>query len=95
MPLSKDRQLFKGGGGKGEAIKVKSAKRKRGTLRSAKMIKDGMPKTAESCCKCMYNTTLCKAIKKSNKKQCNYCAVTNSRFCKLHISPKSRAGIAL
>lgn len=96
MPLRNNRKLFKGGGNEqGVVSAVKSAPRRRGTLRAAKMVKDGLPKTVESCCKCMYNTSRCAAIRKSNKKQCNYCAVPNSNFCGVHKTATSRAGIKL
>lgn len=96
MPLKQNRKLFKGGGNDNAVAKpVKSAKRKRGTLRADKMVKAGMPKTVESCCRCMYNTSRCAAIRKSNKAQCNYCAVPNSRFCGVHNTPQSRAGVKI
>lgn len=90
MPLSKSRQLYGSDGNKNKkATYTKGGYRKRGKLRAAKFAKEGQKDTIAACCKCMYNSVRCQALKLSDGKQCNYCATTGSKYCSKHKTNKA------
>ena len=97
MPLPQNRKLYRGQvpvpAGKGRTDRSQLGyESQRGALRAA-VNSDDTP-WINKCCRCMYNTDRCRAIKKSNLSRCNFCATPGQIFCKFHIEPESRAGTA-